>query len=550
MAAVRKAYATADGRRVHYRVCGAGPAIVMLHDSPRSSRLHLETMAALADQFTVYALDTAGYGNSAPLGTDDPTIEDFAQALNGVLLALGLDRAPLYATHTSAKIALAMAARGGAMPRLVLDGLSLPETLASPDFVAAYMRPFRIDDSGAYLAAEWSRTRDMLRWFPWFTPTPSARMIMAPPSPEWMADYGVDLFSAGPHYADAYAAAMRWDPMPALLAVKVPTLVAARRDDVLFGFLDRVPVNANPALTVERLGTDRAEWLGWLRKTLGQAVSSETAPAAAQQPSAEAGYLDLAHGQLHWERTGSGDTVLALSAPTTLQARAWATALSPHHAVLVPDLPGFGESDPIQPARNRALAIVDALAHLIEAEASGPVTVLGIGVAAPLAARLAARHPQHVARLVIDGAPPLDPARAAQFGKDLTPAIAFDAHAGSHLHRIWHLLRDAEVQWPWHDASAAATRKLPPLLSGEELHRALIGVLKQPDHWGDAAQAAVAQSGRALWAEVTAPTLVFTYEDPAYAEATTIAGLVPHGRAIPRPDRLDDALPLLMQQGA
>lgn len=545
MAAVRRGYVEAGGRAVHFRVCGRGPAVVMLHDSPRSSRLHLPTMAALADRFTVYALDTPGYGLSTPLDIAEPTIPDFAAALGEALDALSLSEAPLYATHTSAKIALALAVRGGRMARLVLDGLSIPAQPAAPEFIAAYMRPFVIDDAGAWLAAEWSRTRDMLRWFPWFTPTPVARTTAPAPTPEWMADYGVDLFSAGSHYADAYAAAMRWNPMADLLAVQIPTVVGARADDVLVGYLDSVPVEANPALSVARLGTDRGEWLSWLREALGAAQAHP--PSAPGEP-ADRGYLDLAHGQIHWQKLGRGEPVLALSAPTTLQARAWADALAPRHAVLVPELPGVGESDPL-PAPD-ADQLADALAALLTRHARGPATVLGIGLAAPLAARLAARHPAQVSRLVIDGAPPLAPVAAERFGEGLCPEIPFDPQAGTHLHRIWHLLRDGEVQWPWHDPALAAARRLPPLLAGAGLHTALTGVLKQPRDWGQAAQAALAAGRLADWSRVKTLTTVFAHADPAYAESAEIAAAIPGAIIAARPDTLDGAARLLSQEKA
>lgn len=547
MAEVRRGYVDVDGRAVHYRTCGRGPAVVMLHDSPRSSRLHLPTMAALAGHFTIFALDTPGYGNSAPLAPEpnrDLTIPDFASALGRTLAALGLEAAPVYATHTSAKIALALAARAGTMPRLVLDGLSLPEKLASPEFIAAYMRPFAIDDDGAYLAAEWSRTRDMVRWFPWFARSAAARTAMAAPSPEWLADYAIDLFSAGPDYADAYAAAMRWDPMPDLLSVTVPTIVGARSDDVLFGFLDRVPADANPALTVQRLGTDRGEWLAWLHGSLG--ATDASLPPPTPRATADRGYLDLAHGQLHWQRLGRGEPVLVLSAPTTLQAHGWARALAGSHCSIVPDLPGFGESDPL-PAAD-ADAIADALAALLAELAGGPATVLGIGIASPLAGRLAARHPALVNRLVIDGAPPLEGGAAERFGAGLCPSVTYDPHAGTHLHRIWHLLRDGEVQWPWHDPSAGAVRRLPPQLGGEALHDALTGVLKQPRDWGLAAQAALVAGRSEDWARVEVPTTVFAHADPSHGESATIAAVIRGAGLVSRPDTLDDAARLLARK--
>lgn len=106
-ARIRRAYVRAPHGLVHYRVAGDGPAVVLLHDSPRSSAMHLPQLEALSDQFTVIALDTPGYGRSQPLPPEPrPTIADFAAALAGTLVALGLERCPVYGFHTSSKFTL------------------------------------------------------------------------------------------------------------------------------------------------------------------------------------------------------------------------------------------------------------------------------------------------------------------------------------------------------------------------------------------------------------------------------------------------------------
>ena len=541
-ATIRRRYVQAGDRLVHLRHAGTGPAVVLLHDSPRSSRLHLPLMQVLAASHTVIALDTPGYGNSDPLGTDQPAMAAFGAALGETLSALGLERAPLYATHTSAKIALAWADQGGRPARLVLDGLSMPTQLAEEAFIDRYMRPFAPDPSGGYLASEWTRLRDMLRWFPWFATEPAARVAMAPPAPEWIEDYAIDLFSAERHYADAYAAAMRFDPAPALARVAVPTLVAAREDDVLHGYLERAANCGNPLVTTRSLPADRAIWLDWLRATLGSDGPAGWTPPAPGR-SARRAYADCGHTQVHLTRFGpeSGLPWLVLSTPTTLHGLNWGRALGAHGPAIVPDLPGFGESDPL--AQNDPAALADLLAEVIGTLGERRIGVLGIGLAAPLAALLARRLPEQVAALAIDGLPPADPAGAARFARGLCPPLDFDPQAGSHLHRIWHLLRDAEVQWPWHDPAPAAARRLPPLFEAEALHGALTGILKQRANWGQSALAALA-AGPALAGPVPVPALVFTHADPAYRDAPELARRWTAG-TVARPAGLADAATLV-----
>lgn len=536
---VRRGYVTAGGRLVHYRTCGHGPAVVLLHDSPRSSRLHIPLMKVLASRFCVYALDTPGYGNSDPLEMSEPTIPDFARALGEALDALGLAQAPLYATHTSAKIALALAARGGQMPLLMLDGLSIPDTLASDEFIDSYMRPFKPEPTGAWLGAEWSRTRDMLRWFPWFATAPQNRIAMEPPSPEWMEDYGIDLFSAGPSYAGAYTAAMRWSPLDDLLAVQVPTVVGARTDDVLYPHLDKVPCAANPALSVVRLGAERGPWAQWIGDTLATAVQSAPAQAPTAGSDASRGYITLPHGQLHWQRYGAQAQnrrpLVLLSAPDTLEAHRWAASLAGERSVIVPDLPGFGDSDALPSSSADDLA--DALATMVDALCGGEADVLAIGLAAALGAKLAARHGGKVAMLAVWGAPSFGGPSAEQ----LCPDIAFDAQAGSHLHRLWHMLRDGAVQWPWFDARPAAARPCPALPDADALHRAMTGMLKQRTHYRQPVAAALAAHDAATWQSVDVPVLVATGDDPAMAGTGALLDLLPRGVAFIVPADGDQA---------
>jgi len=256
----RRGFVRVDGRHVHYRVCGAGPAVVMLHDSPRSSLLHARSLQHFSDEFTVFALDTPGYGHSDPLpAAPRPEIADFADALAATLRALGLCGATVYAFHTSSKIAAACAVRHPqVIGHLLLDGISIPAQPSPDAFIERYMSPFVPDTSGAYIATQWTKIRDLHRYFPWFDIRPGARMPTDEPSAEALHEYAIDLFSAGPHYASAYSAAMRYAARPAVAALTTPTTVMARADDVLFSFLDAVEQILPACGRVQRLPADDA----------------------------------------------------------------------------------------------------------------------------------------------------------------------------------------------------------------------------------------------------------------------------------------------------
>ncbi len=102
-------------------------AILLLHETPTSSRSFVPAMPALASAGCAIALDTPGYGASfVPAGT--ASIESYAEAIWEAICRLGIDRVALCGIHTGAAIAIAIAARaraGPAIAGLVLSGIPL-----------------------------------------------------------------------------------------------------------------------------------------------------------------------------------------------------------------------------------------------------------------------------------------------------------------------------------------------------------------------------------------------------------------------------------------
>jgi pimeloyl-ACP methyl ester carboxylesterase len=75
--------ADVDGVRMHYVTGGTGEPLVLLHGWPQSWYAWREIMPALADRYTVYALDLPGLGDSegAPPGYDKATLARFVHGL-------------------------------------------------------------------------------------------------------------------------------------------------------------------------------------------------------------------------------------------------------------------------------------------------------------------------------------------------------------------------------------------------------------------------------------------------------------------------------------
>jgi len=548
----RRGFVSAPHGPVHYRIAGSGPPVVLLHDSPRSSAMHSELVRWLGEEFTAIALDTPGYGNSAPLPSSPaPEIADFVRALEATLDALGLDRCALYGRHTSSKIVLEMAAHNPQrLSGAILDGLSLPLGPPEAEFIARYMRPFEVSEDGSHLAREWTRVRDAHRFFPWFAKSGRSRLAADLPEEKHLHRFAVDLFSAGRNYSSAYAAAMRHQAIPVIARIRARTVVMSRADDTLYRYLDALPENRPANVAVERLPADREAWRQRVRELFREFTAGETAralslPDVLATPSGTEetrGYVDLPHGQVLVRRQGQGSkrpVLLLHEAPgSSAQMRPLMQELARDRTVIAVDLPGLGDSDPLP--NPDAAAYREALRGVLDALRLAEVDVIAEFTATALALELARSAPQRVHRMVLDGAFLLAASERRSLWKGYCPAIR-PSWDGSHLLSLWHRLRDQELNWPWFDGSAAAIRKREPEIGAERLQAMLLDVMKRTDHYGDACLAAIDHPLKETIGEVRQPVLLaHVAEDIRYQWTKKVARRLASAETQARPAAVAD----------
>jgi pimeloyl-ACP methyl ester carboxylesterase len=118
---VRRAFADTPQGPIHYREAGSGPALLLLHQTPRSSDEYRDVIPLLAGRRRAVAMDTIGYGDSyRPAGTCG--IEDYARGALDLLDALGIARTAVVGHHTGAVIGVELAASAPErVERLVLS---------------------------------------------------------------------------------------------------------------------------------------------------------------------------------------------------------------------------------------------------------------------------------------------------------------------------------------------------------------------------------------------------------------------------------------------
>ena len=435
-----------NGRDVHYRRCGRGPAVVMLHASPRSSAALVRLMQLGPGNVTMLAFDTPGCGDSTPLALHRPEIADYADALADTLTALGIEGAAVYGTHTGAAIATSLARRH---PRhvaaLVLDGLSLFDPAERAQILESYLPPFTPQVDGIHLTQLWSRVRDQHLFFPWNHRGTGARLWRPLPSAAQLHAGTLDLLRAGPSYRGPYAAAFSYDPRADLDALRMPVFIGARTDDVLLPHLKRLgelPAN----VCVASLPADTAAWGArvWSVLLKGAAAPPDS-PAAtdAKLPGDRLGstFVGTSGARLHVRGKSGGagrPLVLIHDSPGGARGLDQAALRALHERpVIVPDLPAHGDSDGwhgSNDARSIALALDSALRDLGIAEAD----IEGAGAGSVIAAACAALRP-----VCYRAAPATSPGVAAE------TSPAFEPRAdGGHLQAAWLRARDDWVLGP------------------------------------------------------------------------------------------------------
>lgn len=136
-------YADTLHGQVHYAQAGSGTPLILLPGSARSWRQFIPLLESLSPHYRVIAIDTLGYGASAPFpaGGGIPTL---AECVVGTLDALGIKSAHVFGIHTGHKVAAALAADWpDRVRRVIIAGKShsiIPDQKARNAFILARLQ--------------------------------------------------------------------------------------------------------------------------------------------------------------------------------------------------------------------------------------------------------------------------------------------------------------------------------------------------------------------------------------------------------------------------
>lgn len=210
-------YADTSHGQLHYVEQGDGPALLLLHQTPRSADEFRELMPLLGARFRVVAMDMLGFGTSAHLPAPQ-TIERMASGALALLDACGIEQAAVLGHHTGGVVAIELAACApGRVRALVLSStpwIDAARRTRNADEEPGVDRVVQADD-GSHLTALW--------WL---------RMPYYPPHrPDLLDRFVRDALAPGVDPAEGHRACTRYRMEERIGLVKAPVLLIGASDD-------------------------------------------------------------------------------------------------------------------------------------------------------------------------------------------------------------------------------------------------------------------------------------------------------------------------------
>lgn len=147
---------------VHYWTLGAGPNLLLLHQSSQSADEFLGVAPLLAHRWRVIALDLPGHGAS-----DTPdhelSVDEYCEAVTGLLDALEVEHTHVLAHHGGCMLAVNIAVgQPDRVGRMALSGGGYPDPEVADALLNKPMsRDLPLDADGDYLLQTWSVYRKM-----------------------------------------------------------------------------------------------------------------------------------------------------------------------------------------------------------------------------------------------------------------------------------------------------------------------------------------------------------------------------------------------------
>lgn len=489
-----KGFVSVEGNALHYVRHGRGPAVVMLHAAPCSSKVMAPTQRVWGERFTTIAFDLPGFGRSQLPEHETVRTEDLADMIAGGMRALGLSQAALYGRHTGAGVAVELARRSPELVSMVLtDGFPVFQNPYSEERIAEYLKPITPRWDGSHLVWAWFRYREQHIFWPWDRPFRENRADTNVPDLDFLYRGSVELLQAAPTYAKVYASAFRHAGLKMIGKVEPPVCFGNRPGDSQYKTVGLYPQSAWVKLfSRDHIAAAHEE----LEILSAHPAEGEVPPyrSAFALPGDEVrDYIPTRYGSTYaraLNRGADGRPLLFLhELPGSLELHLDAMArLAASRPLIAVDLLGNGWSDPgtVQPSLD---VWVSQIADCLDFLGFTEVDIHACGTAAAVAIEAARTLPGRIASVNFQSPPAIPQEPGGTFARDYAPDIS-PSWEGANFLRLWHHLRDQQMWWPWYERDRGHARTTGLNIEPETLQARCVAVMQNP------------QCYRQIWQEV------------------------------------------------
>ncbi len=219
-------------------------------------------------------------------------------------------------------------------------------------------------------------------------------------------------------------------------------------------------------------------------------------------------YVSVDGRLVHFRKAGTGPLLLLLhqSPQSSLDYAELMGRWAGRFTMIAPDRPGCGQSDPLPDPAPGFDDYGDATAAFLDAIGVQRVPVYGFHTGASEALSLAARHPQRVIAVAVNGVAVMTPEERAEIDRDYLPLLE-PSWDGAHLAWLWARMREQTVFFPWFKRTRAA-RMSHDMSPPQRTQRQVLELLRAWRTYQVAYRAAFHFDGVAALRDSRAPVLV------------------------------------------
>lgn len=220
------------------------------------------------------------------------------------------------------------------------------------------------------------------------------------------------------------------------------------------------------------------------------------------------GFIRVDGRLIHYRKAGDGPPFVLLHG-MPLSSRVLVPLVERHsagRAVVGLDLPGYGESEPLEIERPSIGDYAAWLGKTLDAFGFDRVDLYGQNTGSMISVEFANGHPDRVRSLVLENLPVFTPEERVDFQVNYTPSLEPE-EGGAHLVRAWNMRSAGAQFWPWYRPEEAnriaQTGPSPAALAPEILDLLKAG----PGYW-KGFQAVFGFDGAAAISRLTVPAIV------------------------------------------